>query len=144
MDNKSLILAAIIGFIGIFLIVIGIRLIIKKRRFMKFAIKKNGVVVDLVKKRNTGSVSYHPKVEFTDHSGKKIQFSSSIGIERKEGLHKVGDHVDVLYDPEDNKIDLAENVRLRQLGLIFPVAFIFFGLTSIAMSLLILFLPAVK
>jgi len=144
MENQSLIIAAAVSFIGLFLIILGVRSIIAKRKLLKFAIKKRGIVIDLEKHRGSKSFTYHPKVEFTDHSGKKIEFSSSLGSSRPENLPEIGDHVDVLYDPETKKIDLARNADLKKLGLIFPMAYILVGLMAISMSLFILFLPPVN
>ena len=77
-------------------------------------------------------------VEFADNEGRKIRFRSSIAS--NENKHKEGDRVEVLYDPDGHKMDLAENVRLSGIGLLIPLALIvigaFFFLTSVMLMLL--------
>lgn len=56
-----------------------------------------GVVVALSESRHEGDITYSPVVEFTVN-GKTISFES--GNSSNPPTHKVGDPVEVIYDPE--------------------------------------------
>jgi len=138
MDSR-LILTCIFGFSGVFLIIIGIVSFFRKRRFVRRSIEKEGVVIALEKLRPGRGGLLAPVVKFTDDKGNTTSFRSS--IHKADIAYKEGDKVDVLYDPVEQKGELAEYARLTGIGLIIPLLLCFLGFTFLSTVLVILILP---
>jgi len=137
--NTRLILAGIFGFSGIFFIIMGIVSFARTRRFIRSSIKKEGVVIAIEKMRPGKGGLLSPVVEFTDDTGNKTSFRSS--IHKAEIDYKEGDKVDVLYDPVKQKGELAEYARMSGSGKIIPLLLCFLGLSFLSTALVIFILP---
>jgi hypothetical protein len=137
--NSKLILAGIFGFSGVFLIIMGIVSVIRKRRFIRRSIEKEGVVIALEKLRPGKGGLLAPVIEFTDDKGNTTSFRSS--IYKADIAYKEGDRVDVFYDPVEQKGELAEYARMTGSGLIIPLLLCFLGFTFLSTVLVIFILP---
>jgi len=65
--------------------------------FLETAIKADGVVVDLVRSRNSDSTTYAPTVRFKTNRGNTIEFTSTTSSNPPS--YSVGEKVEVLYEP---------------------------------------------
>jgi hypothetical protein len=85
--------------IGIGLFGGGIYSFLSTRDFIGEAATTGGVVIDLERERDAdGNDSYYPRVQF-ETNGRSYQFRGQVGSGR--GTFKVGEQVEVLYDPAD-------------------------------------------
>jgi hypothetical protein len=74
------------------------------RGFISRAVEAEGQVIALDRSRSSSrsgssSTTYRPVVEFTSGTGKRIEFTSSVGSNPPS--HRVGEAVTVLYNPAD-------------------------------------------
>ena len=85
--------------IGIGLFGGGIYSFLSTRDFIGEAASANGVVVGLEREQDAdGNDSYYPRVQF-EANGRSYQFRGQVGSGR--GTFRVGEQVEVLYDPAD-------------------------------------------
>lgn len=85
--------------IGIGLFGGGIYSFLSTRDFIGEAATTGGVVIDLEREHDAdGNHSYYPRVQF-EANGRSYQFRGQVGSGR--GTFKVGEQVEVLYDPAD-------------------------------------------
>lgn len=73
-------------------------------RFIAGALETEGKVIALDRSRSSSSsgsssTTYRPVVEFTSGTGKRFEFTSSVGTSPPS--HRVGESVTVLYNPAD-------------------------------------------
>jgi len=112
--------------VGVGLLMIGIALffLIRVRTFINISEKTQGtVILNLYKADSEGGGGYTPVFEFRTLQGKKVEFSGN--LQTNPPQFKVGQTVEVLYDPED-----PEEARInRGFNLYFVPAFLgLFGL----------------
>jgi hypothetical protein len=88
-----------------------------------------GTVVDLITRATTRSSIICPVVEFTTSSGEKIRFTSEFGS-RPTG-HKVGQSVNVRYDPVDTQKAEIESTMSLWLT---PLILVFMGLIACCLA----------
>jgi hypothetical protein len=88
----------IFGAVGALMILIGMFLLMRTRRFVATAITTTGEVVDMDESHDEGT-SYCPIVRFTADDGSQIVFSDS--VYSNPPMYKIGDEVKVLYAPEN-------------------------------------------
>jgi len=85
--------------IGIGLFGGGIYSFLSTRDFIGEAATTGGVVIDLERAQDAdGNDSYYPRVQF-ETNGRSYQFRGQVGSGR--GTFKVGEPVEILYDPAD-------------------------------------------
>jgi hypothetical protein len=85
--------------IGIGLFGGGIYSFLSTRDFIGEAATTGGVVIDLEREQDAdGNDSYYPRVQF-ETNGRSYQFRGQVGS--GYGTFKVGEQVEVLYDPAD-------------------------------------------
>ncbi len=109
----------------------------KQRSQMESRIPVTGTVVELVHRSTTGGRSgiFCPVVEFGLPSGERITFTSDFGS--RPASHKVGQSVNVRYDPTDPRKAEIESGMTTWLA---PVILVFMG--AIACCLTFAFLAA--
>ena len=107
----------------------------RQKSQMESRIPATGTVVELVHRSTTGSRSgiFCPVVAFSVPSGEKIQFTSDFGS-RPAG-HKIGQSVNVRYDPTDPQKAEIESGMTTWLV---PLILVFMG--TIACCLTVIFL----
>jgi hypothetical protein len=92
-------IAVIFGMIGIIMGSVSIGVYMSTQNMLAHATKVSGTVVDLQYRRGSkGGGVYSPIVKFRTVEGKDIQDSASFGSDPPS--HKVGDIVEVVYDPQ--------------------------------------------
>lgn len=119
--------ALLFAALGTFFVVLGIRTLRQRRQFVERGSATFGVVVDLAVRRTRrhskrgGSRSlYHPVVEFTARGDDVMQFTSEFGT--MPAWYKVGQQVQVLYDPENpQKAEIQSGCALWSGGIVFMV-----------------------
>jgi hypothetical protein len=79
--------------------VLGIYFAIGAADFQDRAVKTTGTVVELAESESDGDVLYKPVVSFSDQQGGEHRFTSSFAS--RPPRYRVGEQVDVLYDPDD-------------------------------------------
>jgi hypothetical protein len=126
---KLLILPAV----GLVLLLVGVLLFVRIRRFVAGALRAQGTVTGLNQHMHGSRATYSPVVSFTARDGREIEFNDPVSS-RPAGF-KVGDRVGVLYDWRDHsRARLASPFRLYLAPAI--VGFIGLVFTSIGIAVL--------
>ena len=94
--------SAVFSTIGVGMLVASLFILANTRSFIARAVEAPGKVIDLERSRSSSSsgsssTTYRPVVEFTTATGKRIEFTSSVGSSPPS--HHVGEAVTVLYSP---------------------------------------------
>jgi hypothetical protein len=108
----------------------------KQRRTMETRVTATGTVVELVSTAGRRGSIYCPVVEYALPSGETIRFTSEFGS-RPAG-HRVGQSVNVRYDPADpQKAEIESTVSLW----LVPLILAFMGVIAccLAMAFLVIF-----
>ncbi len=107
----------------------------RQKSQMESRIPATGTVVELVHRSTTGGRTgiFCPVVEFTVPSGEKIQFTSDFGS--RPASHKIGQSVNVRYDPTDPQKAEIESGMTTWLT---PLILVFMG--TLACCLTVVFL----
>ena len=97
------------GIVGLYLVSVAIRLVIRQRDWKLRAVRGEGTIVGFEEESPTGERAGHPLfaplVTFTAASGQSIQFKSSRS--ERPNPYTVGQQIAVRYLPEDpNSADL--------------------------------------
>lgn len=110
MDEKLVFL--IFPAVGLVLLLIGVVVWIRTRRFVAESFRVGGTVVGLAARRGSkGGTTYSPVVEFATREGVVRQFTDPVSS-RPAG-YSVGDRVEVLYHYRDHdRARLASTFRL--------------------------------
>ncbi len=110
MDEKLVFL--IFPAVGLVLLVIGVVVWVRTRRFVAESFRVAGTVVDLAARRgHKGGTTYSPVVEFATREGAVRRFTDPVSS-RPAG-YGVGDRVEVLYHYRDHdRARLASRFRL--------------------------------
>jgi hypothetical protein len=136
-------ISAVFSTIGIGMLVVSFFIFSNTTSFIRRAVEAEGKVIDLERSRSSSSSSssssstYRPVVEFTTATGKRIEFTSSVGSSPPS--HRVGEPVRVLYNPAD-----PQSARIKsffQLWFGFLIVF-FMGLVFAAIGLSMIFVRA--
>ncbi|MDX2098999.1 MAG: DUF3592 domain-containing protein [Leptolyngbyaceae cyanobacterium bins.59] len=85
--------------------------------FVKAASRSEGTVVDMVvvdtgvnnSSRSRSSIAYRPTIHFIDHTGEKVEFTSSVGTNPPS--YSKGQKVEILYHPDE-----PENAQINDFG----------------------------
>ncbi len=87
--------------IGVGMLAVSVFIFSNTSGFISRAVEADGEVIDLDRSRSSSSSSttYRPVVAFTTATGKRIEFTSSVGSSPPS--HRVGERVKVLYQPGD-------------------------------------------
>lgn len=99
------IISAVFSTAGIGMLVVSFFIFSNTSRFIANATEAEGKVIAFERSRSSSSsgasssTTYRPVVEFTTATGKKIEFTSSVGSSPPS--HQVGESVTVLYNPAD-------------------------------------------
>jgi len=88
----------IFSIIGLGLLVGSFFLYQNTSEFLEKAVKAEGVVIDLVRKRSSDSTTYAPTIRFTTNNGTMIEFTSSTSSNPPS--YSRGEQVAVFYLPE--------------------------------------------
>lgn len=128
------IVSAVFSTIGVGMLVGSFFIFSSTSSFIGRAVEADGKVTELERSRSSSSSSsstmYRPVVEFTTATGKRIEFTSSVGSSPPS--HRVGESVRVLYNPAN-----PESARIKsffQLWFGFLIVF-FLGLVFAAIGL---------
>jgi hypothetical protein len=132
-------ISAVFSTIGIGMLVGSFFIFSNTTSFIRRAEQAEGKVIDLERSRSSSSSSstYRPVVEFTTATGKRIEFTSSVGSSPPS--HRVGEPVTVLYNPAD-----PQSARIKsffQLWFGFLIV-CFMGLVFAAIGLSMIFVRA--
>ena len=133
MDKGLWASVAIFGLVGLSFLGMGFRLLLSKRKFLSRATPLKGDVVEIEEQRSGRSKTYHPVVEVADKEGRNIRFPSERGNDIGHVKYEIGDRVDVLHDPVDDRYEIKDNVH----SLLIPVAMLFLGFMATGAALLI-------
>ena len=95
--NPSLLLSAILFFVGIAMLIGGIFVYRSNQQFLQSSLKSTGTVTGLDLKQSTDSSSYYPVVQFRTLENQVINFTSSAGS--NPASYQVGETVEVNYNP---------------------------------------------
>jgi hypothetical protein len=93
--KKLRLVAHAFSLVGICMLLVSYFIYSETKSFIAGASEGNGKVIDLVRSDGT----YHPVVEFTSSTGKRIEITSSVGSHPPS--YRVGESVTVLYDPSN-------------------------------------------
>lgn len=96
---------------GVILLVGGALSFYRTRKFVERAQKAPGKVIGLYEVPSEDGTSYSPIVRFNDFKGRVVEFTDP--IYSQPAGYKVGDQVEVLYDP--HKVDQARVASLFRL-----------------------------
>lgn len=135
-------ISALFSTIGVGMLVGSFFIFSNTTGFIRRAAQAEGKVIDLERSRSSSSSgsrssTYRPVVEFTTATGKRIEFTSSVGSSPPS--HRVGEPVTVLYNPAD-----PQSARIKsffQLWFGFLIVF-FMGLVFAAIGLSMIFVRA--
>lgn len=94
----ALVVGVLFGLAGLALLPWGIWQISRERTTTRQAQRTTGVVVDHEQRSTFDGVLLHPIVQYQTANGQPITFVSAVGT--SPPLHKVGQRVTVLYDPQ--------------------------------------------
>jgi hypothetical protein len=90
----------VFGGIGAILLVIGAILFLQERSFLAAAETATGTVTDFdLSSDSDNSYSYCPVINFATKSGQKVEYHANVCS--APPAYDVGDHVQVIYDPEN-------------------------------------------
>src|SRR5688572_10745375 len=94
-------LSAVFSTVGVGMLLGSFFIFSNTSSFIKRAVEAEGKVIGLERFRSSSSSSttYRPEVEFSTATGKRIQFTSSVGSSPPS--YSVGEAVRVLYNPAD-------------------------------------------
>jgi Protein of unknown function (DUF3592) len=84
--------------LAVVLLAIGAATLVHEARFVRGAERATGTVIDLESRTSDGDLAYYPVVRFTTAEERTVEFTSS---STSSSPPDVGDHVEVLYDPDD-------------------------------------------
>ena len=123
--------------IGALLAAIGVRDIVRKRRFVRGAAHVTGAIVGYERRAGRRGSVYHPVVDFPLPTGQLVRFTSSVGSSPRVG--QVGQPVGVLFNPYNpGEAELNNGFLLWGLGVILSVLggfFVVFGTLFLLCSL---------
>jgi hypothetical protein len=126
---KLLILPAV----GLLLLLIGVLLFVRVRRFVAGALRAEGKVISLASYMHGSRATYAPVISFTARDGGEFEFTDPVSS--RPASHKIGDRVEVLYDWQDHsRARLASPLRLYLAPAI--VGFLGLVFTSIGIAVL--------
>jgi hypothetical protein len=137
------IISGVFSAVGVGMLVGSFFIFSNTSRFIAGASEAEGKVIALDRSRSSSSsgsgssTTYRPVVEFTSGTGKRIEFTSSVGSSPPS--HRVGESVTVLYNPAD-----PYSARIKsffQLWFGFLIVF-FLGLVFAAIGLGMIFVRA--
>ncbi|MBM3804072.1 MAG: DUF3592 domain-containing protein [Acidimicrobiia bacterium] len=93
----------------------------RTRRFLQSSQSAPGIVVSIRTKNREGQIFFYPVFQFADSTGTTIEFTSNIG--HSSCPVRVGDRVDVLYDPrQPEAARINRKLELWWLPSVFAVA----------------------
>jgi hypothetical protein len=129
-------ISAVFSTIGVGMLVGSFFIFSNTTSFIGRAAEAEGRVIELERSRSSSrsSATYRPVVEFTTATGRRIEFTSSVGSSPPS--HRVGEPVKVLYNPAD-----PQGARIKsffQLWFAFLLVF-FLGLVFAAIGLTMIF-----
>lgn len=132
-------ISAVFSTIGVGMLVGSFFIFSNTNSFIGGAAEADGRVIELERSRfsSSSSTTYRPVVEFTTATGKRIEFTSSVGSSPPS--HRVGEPVKVLYNPAD-----PQGARIKsffQLWFGFLIVFAI-GLIFAAIGLTMIFVRA--
>jgi hypothetical protein len=95
------IISVLFSTIGLGMLAVSVFIFSNTSSFIGRAVEADGEVIDLDRSRSSSSSSttYRPVVAFTTATGKRVEFTSSVGSSPPS--HRVGERVKVLYQPAD-------------------------------------------
>lgn len=96
--SETLIIGVVFGLVGTLLGFIGVILWMRTRMFIARSQRTRGSVINLVYHSDADGGGYAPVFRFTTLSGQSIEASENI-YSNPPG-YRVGQNVDILYDPE--------------------------------------------
>ncbi|MBS1912230.1 MAG: DUF3592 domain-containing protein [Bacteroidetes bacterium] len=103
--------------LGGLLILIGAFVFFRMRRPAGRTMRSSGVVIDQEEDESDGSPVYSPIVKFTAHDGTETTFTDEFAS--YPALYKVGERVDVMYDPGNfRNARIASGLRRHLLAII--------------------------
>jgi hypothetical protein len=143
MDDKLaviLIVGCTFGLFGLVVLWGGIKIIISNRKFARTALVANGVVVGLETSSGKSGLLYSPVVEFVEHDGKKIHFVSN--TYQSDCQYEEGDQVQVFYDQDFDRMELADNFAGGQ-GVLLPLVLVLFGGLFLAITIGIILMETI-
>lgn len=90
--------------IGLGITILGYFTLKKNRRLSKVGIKTLAKVIDISEQHSTDSegystTSYYPVLEFLDDQQQSFSFQGNVGGGKRK--YKVGQEIEILYDPAD-------------------------------------------
>ncbi|HVZ40110.1 MAG TPA: DUF3592 domain-containing protein [Candidatus Kapabacteria bacterium] len=85
--------------LGGLLVLLGAFVFLRTRRPEGRTQRSSGVVIDQEEEEDDGSTVYSPIVKFTAHDGTETTFTDAFAS--YPALYKVGEQVDVMYDPRN-------------------------------------------
>jgi hypothetical protein len=120
--------------LGILAITFAVYLGMERANFLETALKTDGKVIELIESRSDDSYVYYPRVEFSlTGTDRVISFRHESGSNPPS--YKVGEKVQVLYDPENPHDAIIDGGLMNWLatGLVagFGILFTFAGITSV-------------
>ena len=97
--SDRIVILLVFGLIGLVFGLVGLWLVISDRDFKRRAVRTQGTIVALrpQRSRNSGGVTYVPRLRFTTAYGRQIEAETNVGTNPPIG--PVGHVVNVLYDP---------------------------------------------
>jgi uncharacterized protein DUF3592 len=135
------IISGVFSTIGVGMLAGSFLIFANTRSFISRAAEAPGKVIELERSRSSSSGSYsssstyRPVVEFNSATGKRIEFTSSVGTNPPS--HRVGDPVTVLYNPADPQSARIKSFFSLWFGflIVFALGLVFaaIGLTMIFM-----------
>ncbi len=133
------IISVLFSTIGLGMLAVSVFIFSNTSSFIGRAVEADGEVIDLDRSRSSSSSSttYRPVVAFTAATGKRVEFTSSVGSSPPS--HRVGERVKVLYQPAD-----PQSARLKSFfHLWFGFLIVFaLGLVFAAIGLTMIFVRA--
>jgi hypothetical protein len=119
--------------VGLLLLLVGVMLFVRVRRFVAGALRAQGKVISLTAHMHGGRATYSPVINFTARDGREYEFNDPVSS--RPASYRVGDRVEVLYDWQDaSRARLASPVRLYLAPAI--VGFLGLVFTSIGIAVL--------
>lgn len=125
---------------GVFFLLLGCYLLRRSRSFRRKAQSVEGVVTELRTQASGsfGADAAYPVLQFTTRDGRDVRTKARTGS--LPAPAREGDHVTVLYDPDD---PTTADIAGRSADILLSLSFILFGLIFTGIGLLIsYFVPA--
>lgn len=114
----------------VFLILFGAAFAVYRWNYLRSAITTEATITNMIERKDdNGDSMYAPEYVFTDQHGKSYEITSSIAS--NPPISKVGDHIEVLYDPANPKNSI-ENYFLSKWGI--PIGLCGFGVIMFILS----------